>query len=189
MIEVGAFERDAEPREKMGRRLLAGGHALPEPVVDGERPKRVPEGLKMSLVQLQVANLVAADLQQPSAEGRRRRWERENRPGHQLGRLELMVQKRVQDLCAPRLVMHLRRLPLLLTRDQLHRPARRGKHPRFGRRAPVAGRPRRLQLSVEVGRGDEIPGPALDGSAGRWLLFRHACRHLASAAGVDLPCA
>src|SRR5690606_26552734 len=84
--------------EREGRDL--GRQASPEPVVDAEVAVAMAERLDVRGVPAHVAEFVSADRDQSPTKGRGRLRMGEDRPAHQLRRLELVMQKGVQELRA-----------------------------------------------------------------------------------------
>jgi hypothetical protein len=96
VVEVGPLEPEADGGEERVDALHLR-HALPEPVADLERAERVASLREHLGVQVHVAHLVLQNADEAAAQQLGRRREGHDRPGHQLGRLQLVVKERVEQ--------------------------------------------------------------------------------------------
>ena len=90
-LETHAHERDEAELVRNAR------HSFPEPVTHREGADGEPQSLDVRLIKLHVADLVAGDAHETSAKLGLRAGERQQRPTHELGRLELVVPERVEQ--------------------------------------------------------------------------------------------
>ncbi len=100
MIEVPRLE--AEPHhcaKRCGR--FRTRHPLPEPIAHWEAADRETCMFHVFCVEVRVAHFVLGDLAEAPQEGGRRLGEPQDRPGHELGSLELVMEKAVKQLGAP----------------------------------------------------------------------------------------
>ena len=172
VFEVRAFEPEAHRRdERYGVR--ARWYALPEPISDVEITHRGAQPLDLARVRAHVARFILCDAEEAGAKRSRRVGERQDRPRHQLCRLKLVMQERVQRTGAARWAREpARPRP---GRHARRREARAGRDlgmldPSGGRARPPTrgGSGRRRKLVRERDRMDEVPRPALNRS-GRGL--------------------
>ncbi len=149
----------------------AGGDPLPEPVAHGEVADRATQRRDVPRVQPHVAHLVERDPDEAGAELRGRSRKGEQGPGHELGRLQLVVQERVQSARAPRGRAEPACLRRLRDAPELWRTTGLGDATNRRLVLPRRRHRRRRELGRERRRRDEVPRPAFD-RAGGWR--RHA---------------
>src|SRR5262249_55021593 len=85
---------------------LHGGHTLPEPIAHRKIVEGITELGQVFAVKVHVPYLVARDPREAAAERRRRLGKSQNGPAKKLGGLELVMEKRVDELRAPRRRFH-----------------------------------------------------------------------------------
>ena len=160
VLEVGALEAESLERDE-GRGVGRRPDALPEPVAHGEVPDRTPQPLEVRAVQSEVHQLLPAEPQEPATELERRLGEGEDGPGEQLGRLQLVVQERVDQ---PRAGLGARgrlgRAAAAPGDAQLARTARPLDAARGRVRLPIPGRLRRRELGSQLDGVDQVPAIA-----------------------------
>ena len=161
VLEVRALEPQAHDRDERGGRR-ARRHALPEPVAHGKRADVVTEPFDLPRVETHVPRLIEGDPDEARAELLRGIREGEQRPGHQLGRLEFVMEERVQGTCATLRRRESARLRGLRDEDKLGRPSGSRDAPCDGPRFPARRRLRRGKLERERRAADVVPRPALD---------------------------
>jgi hypothetical protein len=162
VLQVRALEPHPHDRDEP-RRVRDGRHSLPEPVAHGEAADREPEALDLLAVDAHVANLVPRDRREPGPEVPRRLGEREQRPRHELGGLQLVVEERVQRARAALRAGQAARLLRLVDDAKLGGAPRLGEASRRGVLVPERDARRHHELVGERVGVDVVPRPALDG--------------------------
>ncbi len=103
MIEVPRLEAEPHHGAKRGGRFRTR-HPLPEPIAHREAADRETCMFHVFRVKVRVAHFVLGDLAEAAQKGGGRLGEAHDRPGHQFGRLELVMEKAVKKLGAARRV-------------------------------------------------------------------------------------